>query len=212
MVPASSFYKGLGCTEVIIMIASIPGILASRGEKSVTIEVGGLGYCVFLSADGMMKLPNVGEEIRLYTHQHVREDALELYGFMHPAELELFEMLIAISGIGPRGALGILGAGGLDQLRRAIAAGDTGYLTKVSGIGRKTAEKIVLELCGKMSGRGVSVGEHPALRDEADALDALISLGYSREEARQALSSVRDDSISIEKRVSQALKKLGGHT
>ena len=210
MVPASSFYKGLGYTEVIIMIATLSGKLIARSEKSVTIEVGGVGYRVFLSADGMMKLPNIGEEIHFYTHQHVREDALELYGFMHPAELELFEMLISISGIGPRGALGILGAGALDQLRRAIAAGDTGYLTKVSGIGRKTAEKIVLELREKMAGRGVTIDAHPALRDEADALDALISLGYSRDEARQALASVRDASLSIEKRVSQALKKLGG--
>ncbi|MBI4134720.1 MAG: Holliday junction branch migration protein RuvA [Candidatus Sungbacteria bacterium] len=191
------------------MIASLVGTLISRGEKSIVLEVAGVGYSIFLSQDGLLKLPELGAQVKLYTHQHVREDALELYGFSHPAELEFFEMLIGIPGIGPKSALSILGAGGLDQLRRAVAAGDTAYLTKVSGVGRKTAEKIVLELKEKMVGRGVSVSEHPALRDEADALDALISLGYSRDEARHALAAVRDDSLSIEKRVSQALKKLG---
>ena len=191
------------------MIASLSGFLASRSEKSVIVEVGGIGYRVNLTQDGMLKLPDIGRPILFFTHQHVREDALELYGFFHPSELELFEMLISISGIGPRSALSILGVGGLDQLRRAIAAGDVGYLTKVSGVGRKTAEKIVLELREKMAGRGVTVESHPALRDEADALDALISLGYSRDQAREALASVRDDSFTIEKRVSAALKKLG---
>lgn len=191
------------------MIASLSGIVAGRGEKSAVVEAGGIGYRVFLSADGLAKLPEIGGTVKLYTHQHVREDALELYGFMHPAELEFFELLIGISGIGPKSALSIMGVAALDQLRRAIAAGDTGYLTKVSGIGKKTAEKIILELREKMSGRGVSVSEHPALRDEADALDALISLGYSREEARDALGQIRDDSLTVEKRVSFALKQLG---
>lgn len=191
------------------MIASLSGTLASRSEKSVVIEVNGVGYRIFLSGDSLNRLPQLGEPVHIYTHQHVREDALELYGFFHQGELELFEMLIGISGIGPKSAISILGVTSLDQLRRAIAAGDTSYLTKVSGIGRKTAEKIVLELREKMAGRGVSVGEHPALRDEADALDALISLGYTREEARRALGAVRGDPLSIEKRVSEALKKLG---
>lgn len=191
------------------MIATLSGVLSARGEKSAVLEVSGVGYRVFFSQDGMAHLPELGAEIKIYTHQHVREDALELYGFFHPAELEFFEMLIGIPGIGPKSALGILGAGGLDQLRRAVAAGDTAYLTRVSGIGKKTAEKIVLELRDKMAGRGISSSEHPALRDEADALDALVSLGYSREEARNALASLRDDSLSIEKRVSEALKQLG---
>ncbi|MBI2054722.1 MAG: Holliday junction branch migration protein RuvA [Candidatus Sungbacteria bacterium] len=191
------------------MIASLSGILVSRSEKSAVVEAGGIGYRVFLSADGLLKLPEIGKPVKLFTHQHVREDALELYGFSHPAELDLFEMLIGIPGIGPKSTLSIMGVGGIDQLRRAIASGDIGYLTKVSGIGRKTAEKIVLELREKMTGRGISISEHPLLRDEADALDALISLGYSRDEARQALAAVKDDSLSLEKRVSQALKKLG---
>lgn len=190
------------------MIASLAGILVSRGEKTVIIEVAGIGYRVFLSADSMAKLPQIGESFKLHTYQHVREDALELYGFLHPSEQQLFELLIGISGIGPKSALSIIGVGGIDQLRRAIAAGDISYLSKVSGIGKKTAEKIVLELREKMAGRGI-VSDHPALRDEADALDALMSLGYSRDEARSALAAVRDESLPIEKRVSAALKKLG---
>lgn len=191
------------------MIASLSGVLTWRGEKSAIVEVGGVGYRVFLSQYGLAKLPKLGETVRFYTHQHVREEVLELYGFVHLAELEIFELLIGVSGIGPKSALLILGMASIDQLRRAIAAGDTNYLTKVSGVGRKTAEKIVLELREKMAGKGVEAGEHPLLRDEADALDALISLGYSRDEARQALSSIRDDSLPLEKRVSLALKKLG---
>lgn len=191
------------------MIATLSGLLAARGEKYAIIEVAGVGYQVFLTADAIMKLPKLGGSLKLFTHQHVREDALDLYGFWHPAELETFELLIGISGIGPKSALGILGVTALDQLRRAIAAGDVGYLTKVSGIGRKTAEKIVLELKEKMAGRGVLTADHPGLRDEADALDALISLGYSRDEARRALAGVRDDSLPLGQRVSQALKHLG---
>ncbi|MBI3627792.1 MAG: Holliday junction branch migration protein RuvA [Candidatus Sungbacteria bacterium] len=191
------------------MIASLSGILASRAEKSAVIEVGGVGYRVFLTAEDLAKLPEIGASLHIYTHQHVREDALELYGFMQASKLEVFEMLISISGIGPRSAINILGVAPLDQLRRAIAAGDVSYMTKVSGIGRKTAEKIILELKDKMAGRGVEVSSHPLLRDEADALDALISLGYSRDEARNALGAIHDDSLPLDKRVSAALKKLG---
>ena len=138
----------------------------------------------------------------------MREDSEDLYGFYYYAELELFEMLISISGIGPRGALGIMAIAPVDTLKKAIAAGDSSYLTRVSGIGRKTAEKVILELKEKMAGRGVSI-EAPELKDEADAIDALVGLGYSQREARDALAGISDKTISLEKKVSQALRQLG---
>ena len=126
---------------------------------------------------------------------------------MSYSELELFEILIGISGIGPKSALGVLAIAPVDTLRKAIASGDTSYLTRVSGIGKKMAEKIVLELKEKLAGKGVTV-EAPELKEEADALEALISLGYSQREAREALSSVPQEIISVEKRVREALKKI----
>ena len=191
-----------------VMIAQLEGAVELITERFVVVKVGGVGYKIFLGADTLAKMSGRGERVLLWTHQHVREDMLDLYGFLHFAELEFFELLISISGIGPRGALSVLGVAPVETLKKAIAAGDTSYLTRVSGIGKKTAEKIVLELREKMSGRGVSV-EAPELKDEADALEALIGLGYSQREAREALATVPNSLATVEKRVGAALQKLG---
>lgn len=190
------------------MIFFLEGAIVFKGEKFVVLKVNGVGYRVFCGADTLQKIPEKQGSVKLWTHQHVREDAHELYGFLTFAELEFFEMLIAISGIGPRGALGILAIVPLDTLKKAIAAGDTSYLTRVSGIGRKTAEKVVLELREKLAGRGVSV-DASELKTEADALDALVALGYSQREAREALARVSKDIDEVGERVREALKKLG---
>ena len=190
------------------MIISLDGIMEFKGEKFAIVNVNGVGYKVFFGSDMIDKLPEKGERVNVWTHLHVREDAHELYGFLHYAELEFFEMLIAISGIGPKGALGILGTAPVDTLKRAIAAGDTSYLTRVSGVGRKTAEKVVLELKDKMAGKGVTI-DAPELGEEADALDALVALGYSQREAREALWAVPPEIIGAEARIKGALRKLG---
>ena len=190
------------------MITSLEGIIEFKGEKFIVVNVGGVGYKVFLRVDAIHKIPEIGRKVKLWTHHYIREDIAALYGFSAFAELDFFEVLIGISGIGPKGALGILGVAPLDTLKKAIAAGDTSYLTRVSGIGRKTAEKVVLELKEKMAGRGVIV-EAPELQQEADALDALITLGYSQREAREALARVPSEIASAEKRVREALKRLG---
>lgn len=191
------------------MISYLEGKTEFRGEKFIVVNVGGVGYKIFSIQETLKKIPEKGGEVKLWTHLYVREDALELYGFLHPAELDLFETLIHISGIGPKGALGVLAIAPVDTLKKAIAAGDTSYLTRVSGIGRKTAEKIVLELKEKMAGKGILV-DAPELKEEADALEALVSLGYSQREAREALSQVPAEIISVERRVKEALKKVGG--
>jgi holliday junction DNA helicase RuvA len=172
------------------------------------VNVGGVGYRVFVGQETLGKLPQNGGNVKLWTHQHVREDSIELYGFLTFAELDFFETVIHVPGIGPKGGLGVLGVAPLDTLKKAIAAGDTSYLTRVSGIGKKMAEKIVLELKEKMAGRGVTV-EAPELKDEADALEALVSLGYSTREAREALAQVPAEIVTMEKRVGAALKNLG---
>lgn len=194
------------------MIGSLEGTIEFAAEKFVLLGVHGVGYKIFCGAGTLEKMPEKGAFVKLWTHFHVREDSQELYGFFHFAELDLFELLIGISGIGPKGALGVLNIAPVDTLKKAIAAGDTSYLTRVSGIGRKTAEKVVLELREKMAGRGVEV-DAPELRDEADALDALVALGYSQREAREALTAAdtgdRSAADGVEERVKRALRSLG---
>lgn len=190
------------------MISFLDGKIEFKAEKFFVVNVGGVGYKIFSTAETLKKIPEKSDSVKLWTHQYVREDTVALYGFLQYPELELFETLIGISGIGPKGALGVLAIAPVDTLKKAIASGDTSYLTRVSGIGRKTAEKIVLELKEKMAGRGVIV-DAPELKEEADAIDALVSLGYSPREAREALAVVPKEVTSAEKRIKYALQKLG---
>jgi len=132
---------------------------------------------------------------------------MSMYGFLERQELELFEMLIGVSGIGPRSALQIMGLAGVETLKKAISSEDTSYLTKVSGIGRKTAEKIVLELKDKMGSAGGA--HHGELKEESDAVEALKSLGYSQSEAREALKRVGEKIKGTSGRIKEALKILG---
>ena len=191
------------------MISFLDGKIEFKAEKFVIVNVAGVGYKVFVGHETLNKIPEKDSNVKIWTHQYVREDSLELYGFLNFAELDLFEILIGISGIGPKGALGVLGVAPVDTLKKAIASGDTSYLTRVSGRGRKTAEKIVLELKEKFAGKGMLAIDAPELKEEADALDALISLGYSQREAREALQSVPKEITSVEKRLKEALKKMG---
>jgi len=186
------------------MIGSLRGKVALKTEKFAIIEASGVGYKVHLSPDGLSKLKKVGEEALVWTHTHVREDSLDLYGFLEREEQEFFEMLINVSGIGPKGALSILGITSIETLRKAIGSGDTSYLTKVSGIGKKTAEKIVIELRDKV---GNIEGE--SLQGEMDAMEALKSLGYSQNESREALKKVSPD-LDTNTKLREALKILGG--
>jgi Holliday junction DNA helicase RuvA len=191
------------------MISFVEGTIEFKSEKSAVVSAGGVGYGVFCGPDTLAGLPERGGAARLWTHEHVREDARDLYGFLHYAELEFFQMLLAVPGIGPKGALGVLGLAPVDTLKKAIASGDTSYLTRVSGIGKKMAEKIVIELREKMAGRAGIAGPAPELRAEADALDALVALGYSSREAREALAAVPQDVVRLEDRVGMALKRMG---
>jgi Holliday junction DNA helicase RuvA len=188
------------------MIGYIEGSVRLTTEKYALISTGGIGYKVFCTSELLGKL-NSQKDCALFTHLAVREDALDLFGFETESELSLFELLITVSGIGPRSGLGILSIASIETLEHAIATGDTGYLTKVSGIGRKTAEKIVLELRDKMRAR--TTENHVDLRGESDALLALQSLGYSQTEAREALKEISPEIKGANERIKEALKLLG---
>src|SRR3989344_3145879 len=121
------------------MIGSIKGKIILKTDKFVIVETGGVGYKISVSPEALSQVKKENEEVLLWTHTHVREDALHLYGFLDRPELEFFEMLISVSGIGPKGAISILGIASIETLKRAIKTGDTSYLTKISGIGRKSA-------------------------------------------------------------------------
>ncbi len=185
------------------MIGSVKGRIILKTEKFAIVEAGGVGYKISLSPDTLSKAKK-GEDIMLWTHTHVREDSLDLYGFLNYPELEFFQMLISVSGIGPKSALAILGITSIETLRKAIGTGDTSYLTKISGIGKKTAEKIVIELRDKM---GTEL-EGSSLQGEMDSLEALKTLGYSQNEAREALKKVSAD-LSTNEKIKEALKVLG---
>ena len=188
------------------MISSIRGTVLELGNRYVSIDIHGLGYKVFVTEDTLHTL-KIGVETSLLTHLVVREDALDLYGFVHKKEKDFFELLISISGIGPKSALNILSVVSSDTLASAIRSGSTAHLVKVSGIGRKTAEKIVLELRDKLGG---IAGEDmlAGMSTDADAIEALKALGYDANESREALKKVNKDITDTGAKVKAALKVL----
>lgn len=187
------------------MIGTLKGTVQYKDLHSLIIEVSGVGYKVAVTTDTALDaLP--GQDILLWTFLSVRETALDLYGFKDKENLEVFELLITISGIGPKTALGILNVASIDMLKQAVAEDDISYLTRVSGIGKKNAEKIVLELRDKLVTTGIEKGLN--LRAEGDALEALVSLGYSERDAREALKKIPKEVENTSERVKQALKLL----
>lgn len=175
-------------------------------ENYVIVDVGGVGYKVFLSQYTLGKIAGSGS-VLLYTHTYVREDSLSLYGFLALDELEMFEMLISISGIGPKAGMSILSIAEPKTIRNAIANEDPSILTKVSGVGKKTAERVILELRSKIG--QLPAHEKAETSSDSDALDALISMGYSVTESREALKQVPKEVADVAKRVTAALKMLG---
>jgi Holliday junction DNA helicase RuvA len=186
------------------MIAKIEGIVWDINEKFITVGVGGIGFKIYTTTD-IKDTSHKGNKISLFTHLVVREDVLDLYGFQTEEELQFFEMIISISGIGPKTALNILNINSVKSLKRAIANGNTDDLIKVSGIGKKVAEKMVLELKDKV---GIYT-EDVNFRDEIDAIEALKSLGYTQKDARDALKKIDKEVIKTGDKIKEALKILG---
>ncbi|MEX0931962.1 MAG: Holliday junction branch migration protein RuvA [Candidatus Paceibacterota bacterium] len=188
------------------MIAQLTGTVAHIEEKYIILSVHDVGYRLFITLESLSQI-SVGETRTFWTHLVVREDVLDLYGFLSLKEKQFFELLISVSGVGPKTALSILSIAGIETLTQAIVHNDTSYLTKVSGIGKKNADKIVLELKDKFEHMKDSENIHTT--EEIDALEALLALGFSRNEARDALKKVPASAESTSERVTLALKYLG---
>jgi len=192
------------------MIATLEGILEYRGADSVIINVGGIGFQAYVPSSTLSQLRAIGDKVSLYTHLHVKEDNISLYGFASGEELALFKNLISVSGIGPKAALSLLSALNPEQLAMAITSGNIDIISQVPGIGKKMASRLVIELRGKLERewKGVAL---PLAPENTDVIAALTSLGYSLREATQAMSSLPDSKeLSLEEKVKMALQQLAG--
>jgi Holliday junction DNA helicase RuvA len=191
------------------MIAYLKRKIIAKSGNYIILETAGIGYQVYAGENFLAEL-NKGSETEVYTHHHVREEMSDLYGFRNLDELQLFELLISVSGVGPKSALAVISLASISDIKEAIIRGDANLLTKVSGIGKKTAERLVLELKNKVartfSGDILAGGRLGS--GSSDELDALMSLGYSLSEAREALNSVEASITSSAGRVKAALKTM----
>jgi len=192
------------------MIASIQGNIDAIAADSLVVNIGGVGFKVNVPTSVLGEGGIIGRDIKLFTHMHVREDELTLYGFITQEDLRLFETVLSVSGIGPKTALAMLSAMNADQLSIAIASADTAMLTSIPGIGKKTAERLILELKDKVGAIvTMTVGGRLA-QENADVVAALTSLGYSVAEATRAVGNLPDGKkLSLEERLKLALQYLG---
>lgn len=190
------------------MIALITGKVVDGDARSLIVDVGGVGYKIFTTA-GMLERER-GQVATFWTYLAVRDDALDLYGFGEKTEREMFELLLGVSGIGPKTALAILNAANPATIKKAVAGDDPAYLHKVSGISRKHAEKIVLDLKDKFL--GLDDVDTPEALEASDALEALTALGYAERDAREALKKVPADVGDVAERIRAALKMLSKNT
>ena len=188
------------------MIYSLTGVLKTKQQGYAVVEVNGVGYKVYCPLFVLSGLPATGEVVTLLTHHHVREDSEDLYGFLADQELSLFESLISISGVGPKSGMGIMGVAGVTELVAAINEGRVDLLTKASGVGKKTAERAVLELKGKLTFADTS-GTIGRMESDVDLEETLVSLGYSKAQAKAAIAKI-DPTIKVfNERLKAALKE-----
>jgi len=192
------------------MIATLEGILEYRGNDSVIINVGGIGFRVYVSGSTLSQLGAVKGKVSLYTHLHVREDNVSLYGFASSEELALFKNLISVSGVGSKVALALLSALNPEQLVMAITSGDIDLISQAPGIGKKMASRLVVELRGKLEKEWKDVAL-PLAPESADVIVALTGLGYSLTEATKAISKLPDfEDLSLEEKIRMALQQMAG--
>ena len=190
------------------MIGSIRGWLLEKNPPQILVETNGVGYEIDVPMSTLYNLPDIGAEVFLYTHYVVREDAELLFGFSTKAERSLFRLLIRISGIGPKIALSILSGISASILAQAVSQAEPGLLTRIPGVGKKTAERIVLELKGKIDTVvGSADSQTPTSGAKADIISALVSLGYSEREALQAVKGLAAD-VTVNDGIREALKAL----
>jgi len=192
------------------MISYIKGTLERRGENDIIVEAGGIGYRIFVSPATLAKLPQMGEAVQIFTYFSVKEDGMSLYGFAAREEQEMFEKLLLVNGVGPKGALGFLSVLNPSEIVMAILSDDVKTLSKAPGVGRKTAQRVILDLKDKFktedaAGIAESVGGGDA---KFEAIDAMTALGYSRSEAAQAVNAVAAEGMTTEDILKAALKRM----
>ena len=200
------------------MIGFIRGELAEKGDGYIIVDDNGVGYEIFVPANSRAYLSEEGREVMVYTAMMVKEDDVSLYGFMRKGELDAFRKLITVNGVGAKAAISILSSFTLEQIQQAIAFEDVKTITKANGIGKKTAERIVLELKDKFGAAaaqeafqeatGSDVGADVVSDGRSEAVSALMALGYTRGEAMSALSSVEDSDLTAEEYIKRALRNL----
>lgn len=190
------------------MIAAVKGIVELLDSPHIIVDVNGVGYRVLVSTT-ILSTITMGQQIKLFTYTHVREDLLELYGFLEQQDLKLFEKLLSVSGIGPKTAIGIFTLGSANQITQAIIAGDTNFFIGVPRLGRKNAQKIILELRNKLGALGefdVSDGKGENVNDIVRALE---HFGFTAKEANEALRQIKGQGETTEEKIKLALKYLG---
>ena len=201
------------------MVSYVRGELVAIEEEKVIIDVNGVGFGIFMPAQSMNYLPMIGEEVRLHTYMNVREDAIQLFGFLTKDDLKVFKLVISVSGIGPKGGLSILSQLSPDDLRFAVMANDSKAIAKAPGIGKKTAEKLIIELKDKLSIEDVlnKVDDSETIiantgasnEIQAEAVQALVALGYGNTESMKAVKKVQtDENTTVEEVLKLALKNM----
>lgn len=191
------------------MIGTLKGTIEYREDPSLIVDVNGVGYKVLVPTSVLAKINGVGSDIKLFTHTHVREDLLELYGFTEPADLKLFEYLISVSGVGCRTALGIFSVGPRSSIVQAISEGDVSFFTSVPRLGKKNGQKIIIELKSKLGAGGDIDLTDTAGADQDELLSALKAFGYSASESQDAVRALNGKGATVEEKVMLALKYLG---
>lgn len=192
------------------MIGYLEGELIKKYDRRCILKCGSLGYRIFMAAGALSKLQENVDTVKVFTYPHIREDTQELYGFLRPDELELFEMLITVSGVGPKSALAIMDEVPFEMLVAAITRGEETVLRKVSGVGQRTAQKIIIDLKTKALALATlaTAAASETVSEDADVLEALQSLGYSAYQAREAVRKIPADAKGVSRRVEEALKVL----
>lgn len=196
------------------MLSYIKGELAHISADSIIVENNGIGFQIFVPASIVSSLPSVGKEVKIHTYFHVKEDLMQLYGFLAKDDLQVFKLLITVNGIGPKGALAILSTITPDDLRFAVLSGDEKAISKAPGIGKKTAQRLIIELKDKLNiedifeKEDVSIVQPKSDNNRNEAVQALVALGYSQSEAFKAVNKVDGEDLSVEDILKLALKNM----
>jgi Holliday junction DNA helicase RuvA len=190
------------------MIATLTGVVSEKIGDQLVLEAGGVGYGLYVPVDDYGRLP-AGEQAKLYIYEHIREQAHDLYGFSQPAAKQLFGQLLDVNGVGPKMALAILNIGSLDQVKQAIAEGNTKFIQAAQGVGKRVAERVIIDLKDKVglpsSEQAADFLYAPSVNAQDEATQALVALGFTAQDAAVALKDI-DASLPAEERIKQALK------